>query len=302
MLNSFSNSWVLVGVLLSTLSCARGRDEVGGQQGAGQCSEHLDCQTGESCVEGACVDPDRQEAGSDPDAPTEPTSKRPGMKPPRPTPNRNGFEDAGPNIVPAEPPPDSAMPPEPSAKPDCTDSSDCPDVVVPPEPPTRLDCNESPDCPDGSLCHLDGRCLAWGDKDSQGAELLATTDFARGARIRDIWVSDDGVYYLDSGTDALYDPNFDGAVRLLRHGERTPSLIHGGFSRALQMVAEGDSLFVLDVPRSVVEITLGKQPEARTLDLGCGAKCGLVDLAVAPGGLYYIRADQSPSVKYSLMC
>jgi hypothetical protein len=66
------------------------------------------------------------------------------------------------------------------------------------------------------------------------------------------------------------------------------------------MFGEGDRLFVLDVPRTAVEITLGTELETRTLDLGCGADCHLLGLAPAPGGLYYTRADGQPE-RYSIM-
>ncbi|MEN9581411.1 MAG: hypothetical protein RJA70_4420, partial [Pseudomonadota bacterium] len=88
-----SNSWVIVSVLLCTLSCGRTGEEEGGPESSDLCVYSRDCQSGESCVEGECVDPDSERIGTEPYASTPPTSRGPGVKRPRPTPN--GVSDAG---------------------------------------------------------------------------------------------------------------------------------------------------------------------------------------------------------------
>lgn len=253
LLNTFS----IVSVCLAMFSCGRiDGGEGGSETSFVKCATKADCQTGYDCVEKVCRKPALL---SEADAATE--------------------KDSGPG--------------QPLLKPDSGEPSDVLDGGTN-LPAVRPACEDSADCPSGSLCHLDDKCLPWGEKDEQGAELLATApgnpDFYHA--ITSLWVSDDGVYWLEWGTtDALKNKNRDGAVRFLAHGDSEPSLIHGGFVRPAQMIADDGQLLVLDQDGRIVELTLEPQTAVRSFDVPCGRDCQ-ASFAPVPGGLYYATWDQ----------
>ncbi|MEN9580117.1 MAG: hypothetical protein RJA70_3126 [Pseudomonadota bacterium] len=259
------NTYAIVSVCLAMFSCGRTGGEGGSETSFLKCATKSDCEDGYACVENECRKPARRtEVRNEQDAAVD--------------------EDAGPS--------DSVLKPDSEKTPDATDVTDLPDAG-PILPPLRAACQDSTDCPSGSLCHLDDKCLAWGEKDEQGAELLATAPYTEAFYgIPSISVTAEGVYWLEWGTlDGMGNHNRDSAVRFLRHGDSESSLIHSGLSDSRKMVADSGQLFVTEDDYSrLVEITPGPQTAVRTLDPGCGG-C-LSSFVPNSDGFYYTVYDR----------